>query len=340
MTRSHAHKISGCRPPRLARTLHAAAILLAVVHPAFSLAADSPQAYPDRPVRMIVPFAPGGGSDIVGRILARGLSETWGQAVVVDNRPGAGSTVGTAIAAKAAGDGYSVLVSSSAVAFSPSLYKNLAFDIRRDFRPISLLARQPSMLVVAQSVKAATVPQLIELAKAQPGKLTYGSAGVGSATHLGGELLRTSAKVELVHVPYKSAGLAMSALLAGEIQVLVTNMATVLPHVKAGRVRSLGISSAGRSALAPEIPTVEEGGLPGFEYDTWYAMLIPATASDAIVRRLHRDVDEVLKKPAIQRQLTNQGIAIVASSPQALGAYLAAEMKKWAEIIGAAGVKS
>jgi len=288
---------------------------------------------------MLVPFAPGGGSDIVGRILAQGLTEHWKQAVVVDNRPGAGSTLGTALAAKAPADGHSVLVSSSAIVFSPSLYKDLSFNIQRDFRPVSLLARQPSMLVIAQGVKAANVSQLIELARAQPGRLAYGSAGVGSATHLGGELLRSTARIDLVHVPYKSAGLAMTALLAGEVQILVTNMATVLPHVKAGRVRSLGISSASRSELAPDTPTVIEGGLPGFEYDTWYAMLAPAGTAHTLVRQLHRDSEQVLRQPRIQQQLTSQGIAIVASTPEALGGYLAAELKRWDAIIRAQGVQ-
>lgn len=282
---------------------------------------------------MIVPFAPGGGSDIVGRILAQALSEQWSQPVVIDNRPGGGSTIGTSIAAKAPSDGYTLLVSSSAIVFSPWLYKGLDFDVRRDLRSVSLLARQPSMLVVSQSVKANSVSQLLELAKAQPGKLAYGSAGVGSATHLGGELLRATAGVQLLHVPYKSAGLAMSALLAGEVQVLITNMATVLPHVKSGRLKTLGISSKSRSALAPEIPTVDESGLKGFEYDTWYAMLVPAATGDGTVAFLHRETDRAMRQPAVRQQLTANGIASVMSSPQELRAYIGTELDKWERII-------
>jgi tripartite-type tricarboxylate transporter receptor subunit TctC len=232
---------------------------------------------------MVVPLAPGGGSDIVGRILAQALSDHWGKSVVVDNRPGAGSAVGTSIAAKAAPDGYTTLVSSSSMAISPALYKNLDFDVSRDFAGVTLIASQPSMLVVHPSVKAATVKELLALAKASPGKLPYASAGIGSATHLGTELLLYASKVEMLQVPYKSAGLATSALVSGEAQVLLTNMASVLPHVASGRLTALGISSAKRSALAPAVPTLSESGLPGFEYATWYGMLVPARTPQDII---------------------------------------------------------
>lgn len=289
--------------------------------------------YPGRPVRMIVPFAPGGGSDIVGRILAQTLTDQWQQAVVIDNRPGGGSTIGAAIAAKSPADGYTLLVSSSALVFSRVLYKGLNFELQRDFKPISLLARQPSMLVVAQGVKATNILQLIELAKAQPGKLAFGSAGVGSATHLGGELLRSTAKVDLLHVPYKSAGQAMSAVLTGEVQVLITNMATVVPHVKSGRVRTLGISSKSRSPLAPDIPTVDEGGLKGFEYDTWYAMLVPAGVPAGLADQIHRETKRALEHPSTQKQFTAAGITSVASTPEELKVFLASEIKKWDPIL-------
>lgn len=314
---------------RLARCAAAVTVVATIVLPWQAAAADFPQ----RPVRMIVPFAPGGGSDIVARILAQALGEDWHHPVVIDNRPGGGSTIGTAIAAKSPSDGHSLLVSSSAIVFSPALYKGLTFDVQRDLKPVSLLARQPSMLVVAQSVKASSVVQLIELAKSQPGKLSYGSAGIGSATHLGGELLRASAGVQLLHVPYKSAGLAMAALLSGEVQVLITNMATVLPHVKSGRVRTLGISSRARSPLAPDIPTVDESGLKGFEYDTWYAMLLPAGTPDALLSVLHRDSGRAMSRPSTQQQLTSNGISSVMSSPVELRDYLASELKKWDRII-------
>jgi len=301
--------------------------------------ASSAHAFPARPVRMIVPFAPGGGSDIVGRVLAQGLTDLWGQSVVVDNRPGAGSTVGTAIAARALPDAHTILVSSSAIVFSPALYKQLPFDITRDFAAVSLLARQPSVLVVAAGVPARSVKELVELARAKPGSLSFGSAGTGSATHLGGELFRVSAGIEMVHVPYKSAGQAMTALLAGETQVLLTNTATVLSHVKSGRVRALAVSGPKRSMLTPELPTVAESGLSGFEYDTWYAMLAPAAVHAASVRQLHLDALKVLQDKRFAEMLTRQGLELVGSSPEALSAYLKAEIAKWARVIREAGLK-
>ena len=318
--------------PRVATAIGIFLIAVAAGTPAL---AKEPS-YPTRPVRMIVPFAPGGGSDIVGRILAQTLNEQWQQAVVIDNRPGGGSTIGAAITAKSPPDGYTVMVSSSAIVFSRVLYSGLTFELQRDFKPISLLARQPSMLVVAQGVKATNILQLIDLAKAQPGKLTFGSAGVGSATHLGGELLRSTAKIDLLHVPYKSAGQAMSAVLSGEVQVLITNMATVVPHVKSGRVRTLGISSKSRSPLAPDIPTVDEGGLKGFEYDTWYAMLVPAGVPSGLAEQIHRETKRALEHPSTQKQFTAAGITSVASTPEELKAFLASEIKKWDPILRAA----
>jgi tripartite-type tricarboxylate transporter receptor subunit TctC len=225
--------------------------------------ADMPKTagYPEKPVRMIVPLAPGGGSDIVGRIVAQALTDHWRKSVVVDNRPGAGSAVGTSIAAKAAPDGYTTLVSSSSVAITPALYRNLDFDVTRDFIAVTLLASQASVLVVHPSVKAGTVQELVALARSS--KLAYASAGIGSATHLGTELLLYTARSQMLHVPYKSAGLATSAVLAGEAQVLLTNMASVLPHVASGKLKAIGVSSAERSAVAPRLPTLAESGLPG-----------------------------------------------------------------------------
>lgn len=305
-----------------------------------SVSAQSPgaDAFPTRPVRMLIPFAPGGGSDIIGRLLAHALTERWGHTVVVDNRPGAGSTVGTAIAAKAPGDGHNLLVSSSAIAFSPALYRNLPFDVTRDFAAVSLLARQPSMLAVAASVPANSVPELIALARARPGKLTFGSAGVGSATHLGGELFKSASGIDLLHVPYKSAGQAMNAPLSGEVQVQVTNMATVLPHAKAGRTKTLGITSAARSSLAPEVPTVAESGLKGFAYDTWYALLVPVATPVALVGRIHADTVAVLGDRKLRAQLNGQGVEVVASTPVELSAYLRREIDTWAGVVRTAGL--
>ncbi len=295
--------------------------------------------FPSKPLRMVVPLAPGGGSDIVGRIVATALSDLWGQSVVIDNRPGAGSTVGTALVARAPADGYTLLVSSSSIAISPALYKNLDFDIKRDFACITLIASQPSLLAVHASVAANSVRELIAQAKAQPGKLTYASAGTGSATHLGSELLKYSAGIDLLHIPYKSAGLATNALLSNEAQVLLTNMASVLPHVKSGRLKALGISSLKRSPLAPEIPAVAET-VPGFEYATWYGMLAPARTAEKIINRIQTDTARALRTPHLQERLAAQGLEIFGTSPPEFERFLGVEIAKWDKVIRSAGIRA
>jgi len=295
--------------------------------------------YPVRPVRMIVPLAPGGGSDIVGRIVAQGLSDYWRQSVVVDNRPGAGSTVGTAIAAQSPADGYTLLVSSSSMAISPALYKKLSFDILRDFAEVTLIASQPSLLAVHPSVPVASVRDLVALAKTQPGKLAVASAGPGSATHLGSELLQHATGIRMLHVPYKSAGQATTALLSGEVQVLLTNMASLLPHVKSGKVRSLGVSSPQRSPLAPELPTIAEAGVPGFEYQTWYGMLVPAGTPGFLVQRIHQATAATIASSPFHDKLAQLGLTTYGSTPVQFDAYLKSEVRKWQEVIRVAGVQ-
>jgi len=313
-----------------------------IVAAAFSLAvgeALAAAAYPVRPVRVIVPLAPGGGSDIVARIAAAALGEAWGQTIVVDNRPGAGSVVGTSIAAKAAPDGHTLLVSSSSLAISPALYKDLPYDLRRDFMPVSLLASQPSVLAVHASVQAATVRELQALAKSQPGRLAYGSAGPGSASHLGSELFRLAAGIELLHIPYKSAGLATGALLSGEAQVLLTNTASVLPHLKGGKVRALGVTSLKRIALASDIPTLAESGLPKFEYLTWYGMVVPAGTPKTVVDVLYRDTEKALRQPAFLDRFTQQGLDVLVTAPAAFGRFLESELQRWDTVVKKAGIK-
>ena len=289
---------------------------------------------------MIVPLAPGGGSDIVARIAAAALGDAWGQSIVVDNRPGAGSVVGTAIAAKALPDGHTLLVSSSSLAISPALYKELPYDLRRDFAPVTLLASQPSALAVHVSVPAASARELIALAKAQPGRLAYGSAGPGSATHLGSELFRIAGGIELLHLPYKSAGLATNALLSGEAQVLLTNMASVLPHLKGGRLRVLGVTSLKRSPLAPDVPTVAESGLPKFEYLTWYGMVVPAGTPRPVVDVIARDTSRALRAPTFLDRFTQQGLDLLVTSPADFGRFLDAELQRWDAVVRKAGIKA
>ncbi len=326
----------------LLRAAFAGAVILALP-PGAVLAQGTARAavsdYPMRPVRMIVPLAPGGGSDIVGRIVAQALTGLWGQTVVVDNRPGAGSTVGTAIAAKSQADGHTLLVSSSSVAISPALYKDLAYDVRRDFAGVTLIASQPSVLAVHPSVPVGSVSELVALAKSRPGKLAYASAGSGSATHLGTELLKYSAGIDLLHVPYKSAGLATTALLSGEAQVLLTNMASVVPHLKSGRIKALGVSSAKRSPLAPELPTIAEAGVPGFEYATWYGMLVPAGTPAPLVERIQGDTAKSIQAPQVRERFVGQGLDVYGTTSAEFQVYLGAEIVKWDKLVRTASVR-
>ena len=295
--------------------------------------------YPAKPVRMIVPLAPGGGSDIVGRILAQALTQHWGQSVVVDNRPGAGSTIGTAIAARATPDGYSLLVTSSSLVIGPALYPSLWYDVVKDFDAISMLASQPSIIAVHPSVPARTLKELLALMRAEPGKLGFGSAGQGTASHLANEQFLMSAGVKATHVPYRSAGLAATALLGGEIQFMVTNMATAVPLVRSGRLRGLAVTSARRAPSVGELPTAAEAGLPGYEYTTWYGMLAPAGTPPRILTRIQGDVMAVLQSPQVVTLFGAQGLDPQPSTPQAFESYVKSELDKWHRVIRTAGLK-
>jgi tripartite-type tricarboxylate transporter receptor subunit TctC len=296
-------------------------------------------AFPVKPVRMVVPLAPGGGSDIVGRIAAQALTEQWGQPVVVDNRPGAGGTIGNGIVAKSDPDGYTVLVSSSTMAIGPALYKNPSADILRDFSTVTLIAEQPSIIAVNTKVPAKSLAELVALFKAQPGKYAFGSAGNGTASHLANELFKLSAKVDTLHVPYKSAGLASTGLLSGEIQFMVTNMATALPLVRAGRLNGVAVTSAKRAPAAADLPTANEAGLPGFEYTTWYGMLAPAGTPKPVIARMYGDLSALARQPRIAERFSAQGLEVRATSPQDFGKYLASEVARWQQVVNAAGIQ-
>jgi tripartite-type tricarboxylate transporter receptor subunit TctC len=295
--------------------------------------------YPAKPVRMIVPLAPGGGSDIVGRILAQALMQHWGQSVVVDNRPGAGSTIGTAIAARASPDGYSLLVTSSSFTIGSTLYPNLWYDAVRDFDEISLLASQPSVIAVNPGVPAKSLRELVALMQAEPGKLGFGSAGQGTASHLANELFLMSAGAKATHVPYKSAGLAATALLGGEIQFMVTNLATAVPLVRAGRLRGLAVTSARRAPSVAELPTAAEAGLPGYEYTTWYGILAPAGTPLKILTQIHGDVVGLLQSQPVAERFNAQGLDVQASTPTEFEAYVKSELDKWSRVIRTAGLR-
>ena len=314
----------------------ASGLVLATAHVP---ASAQTQSYPAKPVRVVVPLAPGGGSDIVARIAAQALSDAWGQSLVIDNRPGAGGTIGTAIVARAPADGYTALVSSSTMAIGPALFKDIGFDVLKDFAPVTLIADQPSIIAVNPKVPAKTLPELIALFKREPGKYAFGSAGNGTASHLANELFKLSAKIDTIHVPYKSAGLATTGLLSGEIQYMVTNMATALPQVRAGRLTGVAVTSDKRVDAAPDIPTAGEAGLPGFAYTTWYGMLVPAGTPAAVIGRFRGDLAKQARDPRVAGRFTGQGLTVRVSAPQEFSKYLTEELARWQQVVNAAGIQ-
>jgi tripartite-type tricarboxylate transporter receptor subunit TctC len=296
----------------------------------------SAQNYPGRPIRMVVPFAPGGGSDISARILADGLGETLGQTVVVDNRPGAGSILGCDIVAKATPDGYTTLLGNISMAFNTAIYKKLPYDAIRDFIPITLVTDQPNMLVANPALPAKSFKEFLALAASQPGKLTFGSAGMGSGTHLAMEMLLMSRKLDLVHVPYKGTGPALSALLGNQISVFFSTYASALPHVKGGRLRAYAVTSVKRTATLPEVPTVAESGFPGYEYSTWYGLLAPAGTPRATIEKLNHAAVGVLKSEKTRKRYIAQGVDAIPSTAAEYAAYLKSEVEKWTKVVRAA----
>ena len=291
------------------------------------------QDYPIRPIRLVVPFAPGGGTDISARVLADPLGQALGQTVVVDNRPGAGSVLGTDIVSKATPDGYTLLLSTISMAFNAALYKKLPYDSVRDFVPISLVSDQPNIMVAHPSTPAKTLQEFVALARSQPGKLNYGSSGVGSGTHLAMELLLMTLKLDLVHVPYKGTGPALTAVLGNQIATFLSTFASALPHVKADRLRTFGVTSAKRAAALPDAPTIAEAGVPGYQYSTWYGLLVPAGTPPAIVQKLNKATVTVLNGPETQQKYAAQGIEAIPSTSAEFAAYLKSEIAKWGKVV-------
>ena len=295
------------------------------------------QAYPTKPIRLIVPYAPGGGADILARAVGQKLSESFGQSVVPDNRAGGGGIVGADIVAKAAPDGYTLLFPSSAHTIVPSLYSKVPYDALKDFAPISQLTSQPYILGVHPSVSAKSAKELIALAKSKPGQLNYASGGSGTAPHLGGELLKNLAGIDLVHVPYKGGGPALLALMSGEVAMLFSSLPSTLPQMKAGKIRALAVSGKVRSSAAPELPTVAESGVPGFDVTNWYGVLAPANTPKAIIATLHAEIVRELNTPDLQARLASDGSDVVGSTPAAFAGDLKAEIVKWAKVVKISG---
>jgi tripartite-type tricarboxylate transporter receptor subunit TctC len=298
-------------------------------------AADS---YPSRPIRMIVAYPPGGGTDQVGRLMADQLTQPLGQNVILDNRGGATGNIGTELAARAVPDGYTLLMGNVAPnAVNVSLFKKLGFDPVRDFSPISLVAITPNILVAHPSLPVKTVKELLALAKAKPGTLNFPSAGVGSSSHLAGELLKSLAKIDMVHVPFKGGGPALVAMISGEVQIMFATMPAAMPHVKSGKARAVAVTTAKRSQAMPELPTIAEAGVTGYEASTWYGLLAPAKTPKPIIDRIHAETVKILAGPARQR-LEIQGFEPVGGTPAEFSAYIKSEIVKWAKVIKDANI--
>ena len=302
-------------------------------------AVSAQQTYPTKAIRFVVPFAPGGGTDLIGRVVAQYLHDALGQSVVVDNRGGAGSTLGSDIVAKAPADGYTLLLGNISLAFNAELYPKLPYNAIRDLAGVSMVAVQPNILVIHPSLPARNFREFVEAARARPGKYSYGSAGLGSGTHLAAELLKMLAKFDVLHVPYKGTGPALNDLIGGQVQLMVSTFASALPHVKSGRLRALGVTTTKRSSAAPEVPTLMEAGVPGFDYSTWYAIFVPAGTPAGIVDKLNRTSRQVLGREDVKARLDAQGVEASTSTPAELAAYLRSETLKWGKVVRATGAR-
>jgi tripartite-type tricarboxylate transporter receptor subunit TctC len=310
--------------------------LFAVV--ALAHAAHGQEKYPSRPVRLIVPFAPGGGADISARTIAAKLSERFREQVLVDNRPGAGGNVGTELVAKSPPDGHTLLLVSSSYGANPALYK-LSFDPVNGFEPITLVSQQPFILVVHPSLPTRTVKELIALAKAKPGALNYASSGAGGIVHLGTEYFKSMAGIDLVHIPYKGGNTAHNDLVAGFVQIYFGTILSTLPVVKSGKLRALGVTTEKRNAALPDVPTVAEAGVPGFSFSGWYAVLAPAKTPRDITMALNRDIVALLQAPDVKERLAAEGSTVVASTPEALREHLRRDIAKWQKVVKAANIR-
>jgi tripartite-type tricarboxylate transporter receptor subunit TctC len=303
------------------------------------LHAATAESYPAHPVRMIVPFPPGGGVDIVTRLTADMLSQRFGQQFIVDNRPGAGANLGADLLAKAAPDGYTIgTMTIGTHGINPALYAHLPFDPVHDFTPISLLVTLPNAMVVPPALGARTVREFIALAKARPGKLNFGSSGNGTSVHLSGELFKQMAGIDIVHVPYRGAALAIPDLIAGRVQVIFDNLVSVTPHISGGELLALAVTSRERWPLLPAVPTMDEAGVPGFDVESWYAIMAPANLPRERVLALNQALNQGMTQPALRERLLEMGARPAVGTPEALAAHIDAEIKRWAPIVKATGL--
>jgi tripartite-type tricarboxylate transporter receptor subunit TctC len=315
--------------------LKAAAVLLALT------TAVAAQDYPTKPVRLIIPFPPGGGSDVTGRVVATALGERLGKQVIVDNRAGAGGVIGTELAANAPKDGYTLLMVSLAHTVNPWLYDlNGRYDPIKSFAPVAIIAASPVVLVVNPNVPVKSVAELVALAKKQPGKLQYASAGVGSVTHLAGELFNYTAKVDMLHVPFKGAGPATVDVVGGHTSLMFGGLLATTPQIRSGKLRPLGVGSLKRNPIFPDVPAIAEAGVAGYETVNWFGIVAPAGTPQPIVERLHREITAVQDVPAVRKQFDTDGATIVRMSPAEFGAYMVKDMTKWERVVKDGGIKA
>jgi tripartite-type tricarboxylate transporter receptor subunit TctC len=298
------------------------------------------QAYPSRPIKFVVPFAPGGGTDLVARIVSQRMSEGLGQPVVIENRGGAGGQIGTAFVAKSAPDGYTIVIGSTPLAIGHSLYKNLPYDILADFAPVSLVVLQPLLLVVNPSVPAQNLKELIALAKAQAGKLNYSSGGNGTGTHLSAELLKSMAGIDVVHVPYTGQAAALNGILANQISMGFDQPGTAIGHLKGGKLRAIAVTSKTRSPQLPDVPTVEEAGLPGYVVDSWFGVFAPRATPKAIVDRLGAEIARASQAPEVREKLVGAGFVVVGGTPAEFDAFVKSEVARWKRVVEVSGAKA
>lgn len=316
--------------------MKSAVIAVAVLSALYSVAATA-QDQPSRPLRIVVGWTPGGTPDVLARIIGAKITETAGQQVVVDNRPGATGNIGAEIVSKAAGDGYTVLMATASVAISPSLYPNLPFDPTRDFAPVSMVASAPLILVTHPKLGVKNVGELVKLAKAKPGALRYASGGNGSPQHLSGELLKTLTGIDMVHVPYKGGLPGITAVISGEVEMFFAGITPALPHVNSGRLTALAVTTAMRAPAAKDVPTMIEAGFPGFEADNWHAILAPRNTSDTVTARLNKQLAKIIGMPDVRERMAHEGTIPNTSTPAQLAAFMKAEVAKWGKVVKSSG---
>ena len=295
--------------------------------------------FPTRPIRVIVPQSPGASTDLTARLLAKQLSETWKQPVVVDNRPGAGTMIGTELVARATPDGYTLLVVAQGITINPSIYKRMPYDTGRDLAAVSQLTRFANLLAVHPSFNARSLQDLLTMARAKPGTINYASAGLASGTHMSMELLKTMTGIELVHIPYTGGGPAVSAVIGGQVPLNIGTTVGVLPHVRSGKLRALAVTTAKRSVAAPDIPTFAESGVPGYDHGPWNGLFAPAKTPPVRLSKIHADVARALRSADVQRIFANEGVEAVATTPAEFTATVRAELAIWPKVVKAAGIK-